>query len=97
MLKPCRSYGLPGTLQCNATARPKPLPRMCQARRKAHKFARRATDKKSILARQAKKDFLKLTERHGNVYESKGPLWKTWGRTGNVYQNKDSWLFKPGM
>jgi hypothetical protein len=31
---------------------------------------------------------LKSNERSGNVYENKGPLWKTRQRSGNVYENK---------
>jgi hypothetical protein len=31
---------------------------------------------------------LKLTELRGNIIENKGPLWKTWGGSGNVYENK---------
>jgi hypothetical protein len=61
---------------------------MCQAARKDRKLALHATDKKSFLARQAKKDFLKLTERRGNVHENKGQVWKTRERSGNVYENK---------
>ena len=29
-----------------------------------------------------------LNERSGNVYENKGPLWKTPDRSGNVFENK---------
>jgi hypothetical protein len=29
-----------------------------------------------------------LTELGGNVIENKGPLWKTWRRSANVYENK---------
>ena len=29
-----------------------------------------------------------LTALSGNVIENKGPLWKTWGRSANVYENK---------
>jgi hypothetical protein len=31
-----------------------------------------------------------------NVYENKGPLWKTGGKSGNVYENKASYLAKAG-
>ena len=34
------------------------------------------------------KEFFFLTEQRGNVIENKGPLWKTLGRSGNVYENK---------
>jgi hypothetical protein len=30
----------------------------------------------------------KTNERSRNVIEKKGQLWKTWGRSGNVYENK---------
>ena len=33
---------------------------------------------------------LKLTERTGNVYENKGPVWKGLERSGNVVDNKDA-------
>ena len=38
-----------------------------------------------------------MNERRGNVYENKGPLWKTWGRSWNVYENKGTYLLKAGM
>ncbi len=34
------------------------------------------------------KEFFFLTEQRGNVIENKGPLWKTRGLSGNVYENK---------
>jgi hypothetical protein len=37
---------------------------------------------------EAKKNSLKLNGRRGNVYENKGPPWKTRGRSWNVYENK---------
>jgi hypothetical protein len=44
--------------------------------------ARRATDKKSFVAGGTRKNSSKLNEQYGNVYENKGPLWKTQGETG---------------
>jgi hypothetical protein len=41
-----------------------------------------------VLARGSKKNSLKLTAPSGNVYENKGPLWKTPERSGNVFENK---------
>jgi hypothetical protein len=29
-----------------------------------------------------------MSERSRNVIENKGALWKTWGLSGNVYENK---------
>jgi hypothetical protein len=46
-----------------------------------------ATDNKSMVGGKAKKEFLKMTERSLNVYENKGPLWKTRERSWNVYEN----------
>jgi hypothetical protein len=41
-----------------------------------------------ILTRGCKsKRILFLTERRGNVIENKAPLWKTWRRSGNPYEN----------
>jgi hypothetical protein len=34
-----------------------------------------------------RKRILFLNERCGNAIENKGPLWKTWGRSWNVYEN----------
>jgi hypothetical protein len=34
------------------------------------------------------KEFFFLIEQHGDVIENKGPLWKTLGLSGNVYENK---------
>jgi hypothetical protein len=31
---------------------------------------------------------LKLTERSGNVYENKGPLWRIWEPSWNLHENK---------
>ena len=42
-------------------------------------------------------DFEKLNEQRGNVYENKGPLWKTCRRSGNVIENKDSYSSIAGM
>ena len=39
----------------------------------------------------------KLTGRRENVYENKGPLWKTCGRSWNVIENKDSYTLEAGM
>ena len=69
---------------------PNPLPRASLAGRKARKLARRATDKKSFVAGGAKKNSSKLNDRRGNVYENKGPLWKTQGQSANVFENKGS-------
>jgi hypothetical protein len=87
------------TIQCymtlatrcgNAMARPNPLPGVCQAGRKARRWACRATDKKSVVAEQAKKNSSKLPKRCWNIYENKGPLWKTPQGSWNVYENKDT-------
>jgi hypothetical protein len=37
---------------------------------------------------EQQKDFSKSKEQTGNVYENTGPLWKTRGRSWNVYENK---------
>jgi hypothetical protein len=63
---------------------------MAQAGRKARKWACPVTDKKSVCRGEAKKNSSKLTEQCGNVYENKGPLWKTPGLSGNVYENTGS-------
>ena len=54
------------------------------------------TESSSLHGKQVN-DSTKKTERTGNVYENKGPLWKTWERPGNVYENKGSYPFDPGM
>jgi hypothetical protein len=38
-----------------------------------------------------------LAERRGNVIENKGPLWKIWGRSWNVYENKGTYPSEAGM
>jgi hypothetical protein len=63
---------------------------MCQARRKARKWPRRARDNKSVIAGEEKKNSSKMNEQRGNVYENKGPLWKTRCQSGNVSENKGS-------
>jgi hypothetical protein len=42
-------------------------------------------------------EFLFLLERHGNIYENKEPLWKEWGRSGNVIENKGTYRQGAGM
>jgi hypothetical protein len=43
---------------------------------------------RQILTRGCKsKRILFLTEHRGNVVENKAPLWKTWRRSGNPYEN----------
>jgi len=43
------------------------------------------------------KEFFFLTERRGNVYENKGPLWKKLERSGNVVENKSTYRLKTAM
>jgi hypothetical protein len=43
-----------------------------------------------LLQGEAKKNFSKMNEQHGNLYENKGPLWKTRPQSGNVPENKGS-------
>jgi len=63
---------------------------MCQAGRKVRKWARRARDKKSVIAGEAKKNSSKMNERRGNLYENKGLPSKTRSQSGNVPENKGS-------
>ena len=82
------------TLQCCCRPDSNPLPRMCQARRKAHKFGPHATDKKSLVPGEAKKNSLKLTEQCRNLYENKASPFRIRGRSWNVYENTgvNRWL-----
>ena len=61
------------------------------SRTKSPNLARRAPDEKSSIWREARKNSLKFNERCGNVDENKGPLWKTWWRSGNVVENKGTY------
>jgi hypothetical protein len=47
--------------------------------------------------RSKKRDSLKLTDRFGNVYENKGPLWKNRGRSRNLHENTGTYTPKAGM
>jgi len=76
---------------------PKPLSRTCQVRRKARKDSRSHTDSKSESGRETKKEFLKMKEQSGNVYENKGPLWKTGWQSGNLIESKGTYGLKAGM
>jgi hypothetical protein len=60
---------------------------MPQAGRKGGKLSCHAREKKPAVAGEAKKNSLKLTVQRGNLYENKGPLWKAWRRSRNVYEN----------
>ena len=44
-----------------------------------------------------KENSSKLKERSGNVYENKGPLWKTCPESRNVIENKGTYRLNPGM
>ena len=66
-------------------------------RRKARRDSCAATDSKSEPGRERRKEFLKMKERRGNVYENKGPLWKTGWQIGNVIENTGTYEFKAGM
>jgi hypothetical protein len=61
---------------------------MCQAGRKARKWACHARDKKSVIAGEAKKNSSKMNEQCGNLYENKGPLWKTHSQAGMSMKTK---------
>jgi hypothetical protein len=47
-----------------------------------------AAQNKPFFTQKARENSLKLEERSGNVYDNKGPLWKTRGRSWNVVENK---------
>jgi hypothetical protein len=53
-------------------------------------------DNKSATGRERKKNSSKVNEQRGNVYENKGPLWKTGWKSGNVIENKASCALKGG-
>ncbi|MGA9056791.1 MAG: hypothetical protein WB763_09810 [Terriglobia bacterium] len=54
-------------------------------------------DNKSATGRERKKNSSKVNEQRGNVYENKGPLWKTDWQSGNVIENKGTYALKAGM
>jgi hypothetical protein len=56
-----------------------------------------AKDKKSGIAGEAKNNSLKLNEQSRDVYENKGPLWKTGWQSGNVVENKGTYESEAGM
>jgi hypothetical protein len=68
-----------------------PLSRTCQVRRKARKGSCSPRDSKSESGRETKKEFLKMKEQSGDIYENKGSLWKTGWQSGNVTENKGSY------
>ena len=39
----------------------------------------------------------KVKEQSGNVYENKGPLWRTRAQSWNVHENKGTYKSKAGM
>jgi hypothetical protein len=67
-------YAAPERLSCGAKSQPV--------------ASSAAAQNKPFFAQKARENSLKLKERTGNVYENKGPLWKTRGRSGNVIENK---------
>jgi hypothetical protein len=44
-----------------------------------------------------KQEFFFLHDQRWNVYENKGPLWKKWGSSGNVYENKGIYVLRAGI
>ena len=54
-----------------------------------HWLAAPQTQGLSLWGKQ-KRGSSKLTERRANIYENKGPPWKTRGRSGNVHENTDT-------
>jgi hypothetical protein len=63
---------------------------MCQAGRKACRLSRDTPDKKSTFSREAKNNSSKMNELSGDVFENKGPLWKTQRLSRNVYKKTGS-------
>jgi hypothetical protein len=51
-------------------------------------YHRPRQDVTSATERRNGRNFKKVREPSGNIYENKGWLWKTLGRTGNVHENK---------
>ena len=47
--------------------------------------------------KEARKNSSKMNDRRGNVYENKGPQWKTCARGWNVIENKDSYALEAGI
>jgi hypothetical protein len=43
------------------------------------------------------KNSLKMKKRRGNVYENKGPVFRSPEGSGNVIENKGSYALKPGI
>jgi hypothetical protein len=56
-----------------------------------------AQTKGRVLCQREKKDFPKVRERRGNVYENKGPALRSPWSSGNVQENKGSYALKTGM
>jgi len=80
---PCREHDVAMLLPAPTHSRE----RMPQAGRIGVKLSCHIRDKKSVVAGEAKRNSSKLTVQRGNLYENKGPLWKTWPRSRNVYEN----------
>jgi aspartate carbamoyltransferase regulatory subunit len=47
--------------------------------------------------KREKKDFLKLKDRSGNIYENKGSAFHSPGQSGNVIENTGSYALKAAM
>jgi hypothetical protein len=54
-------------------------------------------DNKSATGREREENSSKVNEQCGNVYEKKGPLWKTGWKSGNVTENKGTYAFRAGI
>jgi hypothetical protein len=68
---------------------PQPTPRNAPCGTKALQVPPLRDGQKVYGMRESKKEnSSRMTERRGNVYENKGPLGKTRGKSGNVIENK---------
>jgi hypothetical protein len=46
---------------------------------------------------EERKNSLKMNDRSGKVYENKGPVFRSPGRSWNLIENKDGYALKPGI
>ena len=76
---------------------PNPLSKVSPAGPKARKSCWFKVGNWSVQGREREKEFLKVKERSGNVYENKGSVFHGRERSGNVIENKDSYSLKAGM
>ena len=76
--------------QCRSRRCPRPGQKLEKIAPSRGQLVRRKEDNKE-------KDFSKMNEQSGNLYENKGWVFHRWRQSGNVIENKDGYALQAGI